>query len=79
MTNRDVCREPNLYIESGEAVPEIFEFCETAKAHLAAAEEARIAIEKIREENEAQVEARAQAAAVPAAVPQTPPMQNASH
>lgn len=57
----------NLYISGGEAALEILEYCEAAKAHLAAAEEARAAIEKTKEENEA----RAQAAAA-AAVPQTP-------
>ena len=64
----------NLYIYSGEAIPEILEFCESAKAHLAAAEEARIAIEKIKEENEAQAKAQAAAAAATAtaAVPTVP-------
>lgn len=59
----------NLYISSGEAVPEILEYCEAARAHLAAAEEAQAAIEKIRAENEAESQAAAQAKA---AVPVTP-------
>lgn len=59
----------NLYINGGEMIPEILEFCEAAKTHLAAAEEARAAIEKIKEENEAQAKAQTAAAT---AVPQAP-------
>ena len=53
----------NLYINGGEIAPEVMEFCETAKAHLAAAEEAKAEIERIKAENEAEAQAAAEAKA----------------
>lgn len=47
------------YMESGEAAPEVLEFCENAKAHYDAAEEAQAEINRIRAESEAAKEAAA--------------------
>ena len=55
-----------LYATEGIVVPEILEFCEAAKAHFDAAEEAQAEIDKIKEAQEAakaEKEAAAQAAA----------------
>ena len=41
------------YVESGEAAPEVLEFCESAKAHYDAADEAQAEIDRIRAESEA--------------------------
>lgn len=51
----------NLFAASGEAAPEILEFCQSAKAHYDAAAEAQAEIERIKAENEAE-----KTAAVPA-------------
>ena len=52
-----------LFASGGEVAPEVREFCQTAKSHYDAAEEAQAEIDRIRAENEA---AKA-AAAVPVA------------
>ena len=56
----------NLWLESGEIVPEVLEFCAAAKAHYDAAAEAQAEIERIRAENEA-AKAAAAAPITPAA------------
>ena len=42
------------YAETGEAAPEILEFCHSAKAHYDAMAEARVEIDRIKAENEAE-------------------------
>lgn len=59
----------NLFLESGEAVPEILEYCQSAKAHYDAAEEAKAEIERIRAANAAA--AAATQSSVQAAAPTT--------
>lgn len=58
----------NLFAASGEAAPEVLEFCQSAKAHYDAAAEAQAEIERIRAENEAEKAAAAPAAAAPAGI-----------
>ena len=52
-----------LYINGGEVDPGVLEFCEAAKSHLNAAEEAKAEIERIKAENEAEAQAAAEAKA----------------
>ena len=52
-----------LYINGGEVDPGVLEFCEAAKSHLSAAEEAKAEIERIKAENEAKAQAAAEAKA----------------
>ena len=66
----------NFYINGGEVDSGVLEFCEAAKTHLTAAEEAKAEIERIKAENEAQAKAASEAKAaaeasvsVPAAEP----------
>ncbi len=54
----------NQYITTGEAVPEIIEFCNNAKAHYEEAAKAQAEIDRIKAENEA--------AKAPAPQPVTP-------
>lgn len=44
----------SLFTSSGEAAPEVMEFCQSAKAHYDAAAEAQTEIERIKAENEAE-------------------------
>jgi len=54
----------SLFAASGEAIPEVLEFCQSAKAHYDAAAVAQAEIERIKAENEA--EKAAPASVVPA-------------
>jgi len=57
-----------LYVSEGVVAPEVLEFCEAAKAHFDAAEEAQAEIDKIKEAQEAaKAEKEAAAAAAQAA------------
>lgn len=58
----------NLWLEGGELAPEVLEFCDAAKGHYDAAQEAQAEIDRIRAENEA-AKAAAAAAASAAAAP----------
>lgn len=65
---------------SGEAAPEVLEFCQTVKAHYDAAAEAQAEIDRIKAENEAEKAAAAvpvAAAAAPAGI--TCPVCNAAN
>lgn len=62
----------NFYINGSEVAPEVTEFCEAAKAHLAAAEEAKSEIERIKAENEAAAKAAAEAKAAEEAIASAP-------
>lgn len=65
---------------SGEAAPEVLEFCQAARAHYDAAAEAQAEIDRIKAENEAEKAAAAvpvAAAAVPAGI--TCPVCNAAN
>ena len=53
----------SLFAASGEAAPEVFEFCQSAKARYDAAAAARAEIERIKAENEAEKAAPAPVAA----------------
>ena len=59
----------NLFAASGEAAPEVLEFCQSAKAHYDAAAEAQDEIERIKAENEAEKAAPAPAAPAGAVCP----------
>ncbi len=56
----------NVWLESGEAAPEVLELCMSAKAHYDAAGDAQSEIDRIRAENEA-AKAAAAAPVAPAA------------
>lgn len=58
----------NLFAASGEAVPEILGFCQSAKAHYDAAAQAQAEIERIKAENEAEKAATTPAPAAPAVI-----------
>ena len=58
------------FAESGEAAPEVLEFCQTAKAHYDAAEEAQAEIDRIKAENEAAAAAKVAEAEAAKAVAQ---------
>ncbi len=62
----------NLYINGGEVDSAVLEFCETAKSHLTAAEEAKAEIERIKAENEAEARAAAEAKAAAKAAASVP-------
>lgn len=51
-----------MFAQTGEAVPEIMEFCQAAKAHYDAADAAQAEIDRIKAENEAVKAAAAQPA-----------------
>lgn len=56
----------NLFVIGGVTVPEVLEFCNSAKAHLDAAAEAQAEIDRIKAENEAEKTAEPAAAPIPA-------------